>query len=292
MAIKIITDEKCGEYYLKRHPERPERVLKTIERLKNQTELNLHWESATFPEDSILFKTHSKQLIAAVKNPDGDFDPDTPAYPKIYEHALRAVGGAIKAAESAIKGECAFSLLRPPGHHATKTQAMGFCYFNNIATAVIYLSEKYPDCKIAIYDFDVHHGNGTEDIVLNRPNIAFYSVHEYPHYPGTGGTNVGENCFNYPIAPGSPRSDYLSKLKTALDDLLRFNPSIIAVSAGFDAYENDPLATQSLAVEDYYWLGRQLKETNIPVFCALEGGYSGELPELIFAFLRGLNEKN
>lgn len=291
MAIKIITDEKCGEYYQKRHPERPERVLKTIEKLKNQCEINIEWEPAAFPEDSILLKTHTLELIEAVKNPKGDFDSDTPAYPNIYEYALRAVGGAIKAAETAMKGEDSFSLLRPPGHHATKSQAMGFCYFNNIAAAALYLTERYPDCKVAIYDFDVHHGNGTEEIVLNHPQIAFYSIHEYPHYPGTGGENAGNNCFNYPVAPNSPRNDYLSALGKALEDLLKFKPTIIGVSAGFDAFEKDTLATQSLVIEDYYWLGRQLSKTGIPIFCALEGGYSKELPELVFSFLKGLYEK-
>lgn len=292
MAIKVITDERCGNYYRRGHPERPARVLKTIEKLKNQSEVEIEWEPAPLPADNVLIKGHTEELIKKVKFPDGDFDSDTPAYPDIFEHALRSVGGAIAAAESAMKGKIAFSLLRPPGHHATKSEAMGFCYFNNIAIAVKHLLDNYPDCKVAVYDFDVHHGNGTEDILLNCPRTTFHSIHEYPHYPGTGGSNIGDNCFNYPVAPNADRTEYVSKLETALNDLLKFKPSVIAVSAGFDAFKNDSLATQSLEIEDYYWLGRQLRKTDIPVFCALEGGYSNELPDLIIAFIKGLNENN
>ncbi len=290
MAIKVITDTNCGCYCAIGHPERPVRVLKTVDKLKNQSEIEIIWENAQPIDESILLKAHTKDLIDSVKNANADFDDDTPFYPDIYKYATISAGGAFAAATNALNGEISFSLLRPPGHHSTKDKATGFCYFNNIAIATKYIAEN-KGIKVAIYDFDVHHGNGTEDILLNQPLTAFYSVHEFPHYPGTGTANIGNNCFNYPMPPRSPRVDYLKRLEEALNDLKKFNPSIIGVSAGFDAFIKDPLATQLLEVEDFYWLGRQFKKLGLPIFCVLEGGYSYELPDLIMAFLKGIDEK-
>ena len=291
MAIKVITDINCGNYCAVGHPERPVRILKTVEKFKNQSELEIISENAQPIDEALLLKAHTKELIDSIKNADTDFDNDTPAYPDIYKYASVAAGGAFAAAMSALNGEGAFSLLRPPGHHSTKDKAMGFCYFNNIAIAAKFIAED-KGTRIAIYDFDVHHGNGTEDILLNQPLTAFYSVHEFPHYPGTGTSHIGNNCFNYPMPPNSPRVDYLKRLEEALNDLKKFNPSIVGVSAGFDAFIKDPLATQLLEVEDFYWLGRQFKKLDLPIFCVLEGGYSYELPDLIMAFLKGINENN
>ncbi len=291
MAIKVITEINCGSFCAIGHPERPVRILKTIEKLKNQSHFEIVWENAQPIDESMLLKAHTKELIESVKYSDTDFDDDTPFYPDIYKYAIISAGGAFAAAISAMNGDISFSLLRPPGHHSTKDKPMGFCYFNNIAIAAKYIADE-KGIKVAIFDFDVHHGNGTEDILLNQPLSAFYSVHEYPHYPGTGTAHVGSNCFNYPMPPSSPRIDYLKRLEEALNDLKKFNPSIIGVSAGFDAFIKDPLATQLLEVEDFYWLGRQLKKLGLPIFCVLEGGYSYELPDLIMAFLKGIDEKN
>jgi len=291
MPIKVITDIRCAEYSFKKHPERPLRILKTIERLKNQNEVAIEWGEPEIINDDMILRVHSIDLIKQVKNPNGNFDLDTPAYPNIYEYAVRAVGGAIASAKCIFNNQIGFSLMRPPGHHATRYRAMGFCYFNNIAIAVKMLIDDF-HLKVAIYDFDLHHGNGTEEIFLNQKNVAFYSVHEFPHYPGTGGFNIGNNCFNYTIPPHAPRQVYLDKLSVSLNDLQKYDPDVIAVSAGFDGFKKDPLGTEALEVEDYYWLGRQLKMTGKKIFCVLEGGYSKELPELILAFLKGLSDEN
>jgi acetoin utilization deacetylase AcuC-like enzyme len=180
--------------------------------------------------------------------------------------------------------------MRPPGHHATREQSMGFCYLNNIAIAALEALATGTK-KIAVFDFDVHHGNGTEDILLNREGTAFFSVHQFPAYPGTGEKNVGKNCFNYPVAPSAPREMYRATLARALGDLKKFQPELIGVSAGFDAYARDPLAQGTLLAEDFHWLGQELRELKIPFFSLLEGGYSRELPELIFAYLKGVEGK-
>jgi acetoin utilization deacetylase AcuC-like enzyme len=127
--------------------------------------------------------------------------------------------------------------------------------------------------------------------LLNRESIAFFSVHQFPAYPGTGEKNRGKNCFNYPVAPGATRENYRATLAGALADLKKFSPDLIAVSAGFDAYARDPLADGSLLAEDFHWLGQSLREMRIPFFSLLEGGYSRDLPELIFAYLKGVAGK-
>src|SRR5205823_10438729 len=140
-------------------------------------------------------------------------------------------GAALEALKAARAGESVFSLMRPPGHHATRERAMGFCYLSNIAIAVLEALATGAK-RVTVYDFDVHHGNGTEAILLNKPGAAFFSIHQYPAYPGTGTEDVGENCFNYPVAPQTPRPEYRRVLTKALERLLTFKPDIVAVSAG------------------------------------------------------------
>ena len=180
--------------------------------------------------------------------------------------------------------------MRPPGHHATREQSMGFCYLNNIAIATLEAAATGAK-RIAVFDFDVHHGNGTEAILLNQPGIEFFSVHQHPAYPNTGAANRGRNCFNYPVAPAAPRATYRAALVHALGDLKHFRPDLIAVSAGFDAYAHDPLAEGSLLAEDFHWLGQSLRHLNVPFFSVLEGGYSHDLPELVLAYLKGIEGK-
>lgn len=285
--MHIITDERCAEYSAYGHPERPARILKTLEKLRNQSELKITWESPLASVDEeVLLRAHSREHLARVKAGASDFDGDTPAYPKIYEHALRSVGGALKALELARQGELALSLLRPPGHHATRDRAMGFCYLSSIAVAVLEALNSGA-ANVAVLDFDVHHGNGTEAILVDHPHAAFYSIHQHPCYPGTGTTNVGRNCFNYPVPPRTPRAEYREVLETALRALKKFKPDLVAVSAGFDAYARDPIAQETLEAEDFHWLGQAIRQLGIPAFSVLEGGYSNDLPDLILAYLKG-----
>ena len=145
-----------------------------------------------------LARAHSAEHLEGVKNPIGDFDADTPAYPKIYDYALQSAGAGIEAARAAIDGKRAFSLMRPPGHHATRDHAMGFCYFSNMAIAALAALDSGVE-RVAIWDFDAHHGNGTEDIVAHNPRIRFASIHQFPAYPGTGAQSFAGGLFRFRI---------------------------------------------------------------------------------------------
>ncbi|MCI0748090.1 MAG: histone deacetylase [Verrucomicrobia subdivision 3 bacterium] len=285
--MKIVTDERCTGYSRLAHPERPSRISKTLEKLRAQKDLPIAWAAPLPVEDEQILRVHSKEHFARVKKAEADFDGDTPAYPDIFAHAQRSVGAALQALTEARAGEAVFSLMRPPGHHATRDRAMGFCFLNSIAIAVLEALMTGAH-NVAVYDFDVHHGNGTEAILLDHPRAAFFSIHQHPCYPGTGTKNVGRNCFNYPVAPETPREQYRTVLNKALDDLKKFKPDVVAVSAGFDAYARDPLAQETLEAEDYHWLGESIRKLGTPVFSLLEGGYSNDLPDLILAYLKGL----
>ena len=287
--MKIITDETCIGYSTPGHPERPQRISSTLTRLKSQNALPINWIAPAAFDDSVLLRAHTKEHLLRLTQPE-HFDGDTPAYPRINEFARRSVGAALQALKVARGGEAAFSLMRPPGHHATAGRAMGFCYLNSIAIAVLEALAS-GSAKAAVFDFDVHHGNGTEAILRDRPNASFFSIHQHPCYPGTGTENVGSNCFNYPVAPRTPREEYRKILTRALDDLKKGKPDLVAVSAGFDAYTRDPLAQETLEREDFHWLGKSIRDLGVPTFSLLEGGYSSDLPELILAYLQGLEGK-
>jgi acetoin utilization deacetylase AcuC-like enzyme len=287
--MKIITDEKCTGYACAGHPERPQRITAPVECLQKQTELPLTWVAPTSVSDGQILRAHTPEMLARLKIPQ-DFDADTPFFENISVHARASVAAALDAMKAARAGESVFSLMRPPGHHATREHSMGFCYLNNIAIAALE-AVATSSRRVAVFDFDVHHGNGTEDILLNREGTAFFSIHQFPAYPGTGEKNIGNNCFNYPVVPSAPREIYCATLARALADLKNFSPDLIAVSAGFDAYVRDPLAQSTLLAEDFQWLGRELRALKIPFFSLLEGGYSCDLPDLIFAYLEGVAGK-
>jgi len=284
--LKVITDDHCVGYAHAGHPEKPERIISALGRLRGQGDLALTWARPGPCEDEALLRAHASEHLERLREAE-DFDDDTPYLPGIDTYARASVGAALAAMRSARDGEMAFSLMRPPGHHALRNRAMGFCYLNNVAIAVLRaLSEGVS--RVAVLDFDVHHGNGTEAILLNRPGAVFYSIHQYPCYPGTGTRNVGNNCFNFPLPPQSPRVDCRQTLQSALRHLAGFKPELIAVSAGFDAYARDPLGQLTLEKEDFHWIGAQLRALGLPTFSVLEGGYSPDLPELILAYLKGL----
>jgi acetoin utilization deacetylase AcuC-like enzyme len=281
--MKIIFDEAATRYGNSEHPERPERLLSTVLHLRKVLP-QLVWEHPFIAEDKALLLAHDGAHLARLRQPV-DFDLDTPYYPEIDQHARRAAGGALLAVQSARQGDPAFSLLRPPGHHAKRAQAMGFCYLNSIAVAA--LAALRDGCeRVAIWDFDAHHGNGTEAIVTGDERILFASIHQYPGYPGTG-THSFQNILNWPVPPMTDGETHAAKVKEALDRLVASRPDLLLVSAGFDAYLNDPITNLRLDAEHFHRFGTWLRETNIPAAAVLEGGYSDELPELIESFIRG-----
>ncbi|MGA2787433.1 MAG: hypothetical protein ABSF60_07890, partial [Verrucomicrobiota bacterium] len=287
--VKIITDERCTGYAHPGHPEGPGRITSSLAYLRSQTELPIDWVKPGEVSDFQILRAHAPEFLARLQIPK-DFDADTPFYENIAGYARASAAAALDALTTARNGESVFSLMRPPGHHATRDRAMGFCYLNSVAIAALEATATGAK-RVAVFDFDVHHGNGTEAILLDRPGMAFFSIHLYPFYPDTGSANVGKNCFNYPVAPDSTREIYRDSLARALDDLKSFRPDLIAVSAGFDAYAHDPLGQSALEAEDFHWLGQSLRALGVPLFSLLEGGYSHDLPDLILTYLKGVAGK-
>jgi acetoin utilization deacetylase AcuC-like enzyme len=280
--MTIFYDPRCLEYSTPDHPERPERIARTAPSLKDRHP-EWDWREPILATDDELARAHSRQHIDRVATSRQDFDADTPWHPNIEIYARHSVGASIGAARAALRGEPAFSLMRPPGHHATRDRAMGFCYFNNIVIAALDALEKGAE-RISIWDFDGHHGNGSEAIVAHNQQIRFASIHQFPAYPGTGAKSFA-NIDNYPIAPFTPRNEIIKIAQQSLEKLITFKPDLLLVSAGFDAYARDPLLQMTLESEDFAQFGEWLSKVDIPVAVALEGGYSDDLPKLIDAFL-------
>ena len=280
--MKIFFSSKCLEYSQPWHPESPERVRATYHYLK---EKGFEFIEPVPCEDEDILLAHTPELLDEVKR-GGFFDPDTPALPGIFEYARLAAESAVNAATMCLKGEKTFSLMRPPGHHATRSDLGGFCYFNNIAIACLKFKERK---KIAIIDFDCHHGNGTEDIFFGKKDFLYLSLHQSPLYPGTGLVSR-ENCINYPLSANTSPDKYLSVLSEGLKHVEQFKPDLLAISAGFDTYKLDPITSLSLEKETYREIGRMFSALKKPLFAVLEGGYSRDIPECIYQFLTGLEE--
>ncbi len=277
-------------------PEQPARVTRSVAHLRAT---HPTWEFRLPPPApaitaATLLRAHTSAHLRRLAQPH-DFDGDTPFFPNIADHARRAVSAAIVATEHALTTRApAFALMRPPGHHATADTAMGFCYLNHIAIAALHAHHALGARRVAIWDFDAHHGNGTEAILaapVHATTGAFFfaSVHQSPCYPGTGLADLSPHLRNWPIPPRAPRAQHLAALRASLDAVIAFAPDLILVSAGFDAYVGDPITTMTLEREDFATLGTWLADIrarqNIPAAAILEGGYSPDLPQLIDAFL-------
>jgi len=282
----LLHDPRCADYGSSSRPEQPARVVKTAEHLRAALPAWGWRADLEKVPDSTLLLAHTRAHLERLEEP-ADFDADTPYFPEIAVHARRAVSAALAAAGHALsRREPAFSLMRPPGHHATPGQAMGFCYLNQIAIAALAARRDLGAQRVAIWDFDAHHCNGTEAILLDREGFLVCSVHQSPGYPGTGLRDLG-NSLNWPISPRDPRGRHLEALRESLDEVVAFGPDLVLVSAGFDAYALDPITEMTLEIEDYAKLGQWLRETGLPAAAILEGGYSPDLPVLVEAFLSG-----
>jgi acetoin utilization deacetylase AcuC-like enzyme len=270
------------------HPEKIDRVTVVIDNFKKLDNKKLIWKKPNKFENSFLIKTHTSNYIDQVnksfpKKGYNFLDGDTVISPGSKDASKDAVGSIITAIDGVQNKEFknAFCAVRPPGHHAEKEKAMGFCIFNNVAVGANYLIEKYKYNKIAIIDFDVHHGNGTQDIFYDNEKVLFISTHQYPYYPGSGSEKEKgnfNNVLNIPLEAGTSAEKYLNAYENVLNKVREFKPEFLLFSAGFDAHIDDPLAQLQLSSEDFYKITKRTLEISKP-FCngnvvsILEGGY-------------------
>lgn len=282
----LFHDPSCAEYGSPMRPEQPARITRSVSHLRT-TQPDWEWRLPGALDEAILLTAHTPALLQRIAH-GPDIDDDTPYFPGIEQHARRAVAAALDAAHEALAGRRAFALMRPPGHHCTRNQAMGFCYLNQIAIAALN-ARGGGAVRVAVWDFDAHHGNGTEDILEGKPGIFFASVHQFPGYPGTG-TRSTVNCRNFPVAPHTPRELHLAELARSWESVLNFKPDVVLVSAGFDAYAGDPITEMTLERDDFAELGRWIRQSGLPAAGVLEGGYSEHLPQLLEAFLAAWNQ--
>ena len=277
-----------GDY----HPERPDRLRAVLGALKNEDFAALVWREAPKADRAQIARVHDEeyvdQVLASVpKRGHLHLDPDTALSPASGEASLRAAGAACAAVDAVMAGEAknAFCAIRPPGHHAEHAQAMGFCLFNNVAIAALQARAVHGLKRVAVIDFDVHHGNGTQHSFERDADLFYGSSHQWPAYPGTGQTDetgVAGNVSNLPLPPGAGSAEFREGYRrTILPALKRFAPEFLIVSAGFDAHARDPLAQMRLGADDYAWVTKELlavAETSARgrVISCLEGGYDLE----------------
>lgn len=276
------------------HPESPNRLRAIVQRLEESgVAARLVRIEPRKAEDEWITQVHTSNYLAALNlqapaSGRVSLDPDTSMSPGTLHAAYLAAGGALAAVDAIMAQQVdhVFCAVRPPGHHAEAGQAMGFCFFNNVAIAARYLQKKYGLTRVLIVDWDVHHGNGTQHSFEDDPSILFFSTHQYPHYPGTGreterGKGAGEGfTINVPMEAGEGGDDYRAVfqkvLVAAADD---FKPEFVIISAGFDAHKDDPLASMGLTESGYAELteivaGIAKRHANGRLLSSLEGGYN------------------
>jgi len=270
------------------HPEKIDRVTAIIDNFKKLNNKNLIWKKPSKFKRELLENTHNKDYISFVEKSFPEkglsfLDGDTIISPGSKEATADAVGSIITAIDGVQNKEFqnAFCAVRPPGHHAERNKAMGFCIYNNVAVGAHYLLEKYKFNKVAIIDFDVHHGNGTQNIFFDNEKVLYISTHQYPYYPGTGGEKEKgkyNNIFNIPLPAGTTSEEYLNAYEFVLKKIKEVKPEFILLSAGFDAHKDDPLAQFQLSSKDFYNLTKRTLSL-AKLYCEgkvvsiLEGGY-------------------
>jgi acetoin utilization deacetylase AcuC-like enzyme len=275
------------------HPESPARLASVLHALDHDHFAALDRCEAPRATRAMLERAHDADYVARIfalaeecarNGASLHVDADTVLAPATLEAALRAAGAVVAAVDAVLDGACrrAFCAVRPPGHHATATQAMGFCIFNSVAIGAAHALAAHGLKRVAIIDFDVHHGNGTQDIAAREPRLLYLSTHQSPLYPGTGAASEHGrgNVFNAPLPPGTGSEEFRATWhELLLPRLAAFRPQLLLVSAGFDAHRLDPLADMNLGSEDFAWLGAELTtladaHASGRLVSALEGGYS------------------
>jgi acetoin utilization deacetylase AcuC-like enzyme len=289
MSTLIYTHQSALEHITPPgHPERVDRMKAILQVLKSPHFKGLPILEAPQGRHEDILRAHTDEhlqriLSLAVENDFEYLDSDTVMSPGSLEAALRAVGAATSAVDALFQGDAAnaFCAMRPPGHHAERNRPMGFCFFNQAAIAALYAREKYDAERVAVVDFDVHHGNGTQDIFWSDPDLFYGSTHQMPLYPGTGSRNEtgAGNIFNAPLKAGDGGVEFRTAMRDLILPALNLHePDLVIISAGFDAHQNDPLGSLQLTEEDFAWATLQLMEVaethcDSRIVSVLEGGY-------------------
>lgn len=297
---------KSAEFHVER-PERTERICDVL--MQNKMENWLFKEAPLAAENQVKLvhtRRHWDYVNYSIAEKATMLDGgDTYACGGSLKSALRAAGSVVAAVDdaSAMVSKRFFCCIRPPGHHAESDRVMGFCIFNNVAIGAAYATRVKGYNRVAIIDWDVHHGNGTQEIFYSDPNVLFISIHQHPLYPGTGmryetGNGVGKGfTYNFPVNPGTDGNVYREIFSKDITNILReYNPELVFISAGFDAHKDDPLADILLTEEDYtrltHIISELAKEMSCPIISVLEGGYNLDaLGNSVLAHVRALTDK-